>query len=81
MSEHPVAQIITGLDVETGAGLVAYEVGVWGVTRIEATTKSGLHADIPYLRVWKGDLAVAEFCQHGVVGVYFGDAVAAGEIA
>lgn len=41
------------------------------VTRIEAFTKSGMHADIPYVRVWAGDQPVAEFCQHNIVGVYF----------
>lgn len=48
-----------------------YTVGEQGVTRIEAFTKSGLHADIPYVRVWAGDQPLAEFCQHNIVGVYF----------
>jgi hypothetical protein len=48
-----------------------WTVGYGGVTRIEAFTKSGMHADIPYVRVWKGDEPHAEFCQHSIVGVYF----------
>lgn len=70
MSEHPVNQPIEHIvidDTET-----SYTVGRCDVTRIEACTKSGMHADIPYVRVWKGDHCVAEFCQHNIVGVYFG---------
>lgn len=48
-----------------------FSAGYDGITRIEATTKSGMHANIPYVRVWKGDVAVAEFCQHQIIGVYF----------
>lgn len=58
----------------TAAGAMypeAYRVGFDGVTLIEPTTKCGMHADIPYVRVWKGDIAVAEFCQHNIVGIYF----------
>lgn len=82
MSEHPVIQQIDYIVVDHGTeGLVevgsrfpeVYRVGWDGVTRIEACTKSGLHADIPYVRVWKGDVAFAEFCQHHIVGVYFTD--------
>ena len=46
-------------------------VGKYGVTRIEAFTKSGMHSNIPYFRVWKDDVPTAEFCQHNIVGVYF----------
>lgn len=53
------------------AGEESYAVGKGGVTRIEACTKAGMYADIPYIRVWKGDTLLAEFCQHNVVGVYF----------
>jgi hypothetical protein len=48
-----------------------YQVGYDGVTRIEAFTKAGMYADIPYVRVWRGSVALAEFCQHNIVGVYF----------
>lgn len=80
MSEHPIKQPIDAITVWNGTeGLVetgayepeAYRIGYAGVTRIEACTKSGLHAYIPYVRVWRGDKAVAEFCQHNIVGVYF----------
>lgn len=80
MSEHPVEQAIdqiviwNGNDDHTAPGAYqpeAFRVGVDGVTRIEACTKSGMYADIPYVRVWKGDIAFAEFCQHQIIGVYF----------
>jgi hypothetical protein len=48
-----------------------YQVGHAGVTKIEATVKSGEYSHIPYIRVWKGEFAHSEFCQHGLVGVYF----------
>lgn len=74
--EHPVKQDITFITVSGDPNApdstsIWFQVGVEGVTRIEACTKSGMHADIPYVRVWKGDRAVAEFCQHNIVGVYF----------
>jgi hypothetical protein len=80
MREHPIQQPIDYIVVDHGTeGLVesgarypeVFRVGYDGVTRIEACTKSGMHADIPYVRVWRGDVAVAEFCQHGIVGIYF----------
>lgn len=81
MSEHPVQEEIDYIvvahtieavpEVATTSYAETWRVGFDGVTRIEACTKSGLHANIPYLRVWRGDVAVAEFCQHGIVGVYF----------
>lgn len=74
MSEHPVEQPIKDIDVDQES---YYTVGRSGVTRIEACTKSGMHADIPYVRVWAGDVAVAEFCQHNIVGVYFAKATGA----
>lgn len=77
-AEHPVAQPIKAVDVFDGnyeAGLVigSFEVGR-NCTRIEATTKSGMHADIAYVRVWSGDTAIAEFCQHNIAGLYFAKA-------
>ena len=78
--EHPVQQDIDSITVELGTEHIqeagarfpeAYRVGYDGVTRIEACTKSGMHADIPYVRVWRGDVAVGEWCQHQIVGVYF----------
>lgn len=67
MSEHPVKQPIRRIF----SGGDWYTVGFNGVTRIEATTKSGMYADIPYIRVWGGDKCLAEFCQHSIDGVYF----------
>lgn len=75
--EHPVEQPIRSIQIDTIAGLGpdgdgnTYFVGDHGVTRIEACQKSGLHANIPYVRVWAGDTCLAEFCQHNIVGVYF----------
>ena len=69
MNEHPVSQVIESLSV-TEEGTF-YRVGSGGVTKIEATQKSGMHSHIPYIRVWKGETCLAEFCQHNIVGVYF----------
>ena len=70
--EHPIDQPIKALSVYEGeSGSEFYEVGKFDVTRIEATTKSGMASDIPYFRVWKGDKAHSEHCQHRVLGVYF----------
>ena len=73
MSEHPVEQAIfmVTLPPESDGYSPQFRVGRGGVTRIEACTKSGLHADIPYIRVWQGDECVAEFCQHSIAGVWF----------
>lgn len=73
MTEHPVQQPIREIDVFIDADNdpLFYRVGRESVTRIEACTKSGMHADIPYVRVWAGDQCLAEFCQHNIVGVYF----------
>lgn len=71
LHEHPIQQPILAVDVTANPHEYGYLVGRDGVTRIEACTKSGLHADISYIRVWKGDVCEAEFCQHNIVGVYF----------
>lgn len=76
MSEHPVQQPISEIDtfIDADHEAAGFKVGRNNVTRIEACTKSGLHANIPYVRVWAGDHCVAEFCQHNIVGVYFAEA-------
>ena len=75
--EHPVEAEIRIVQIDTIPGVESqYEVGSYGVTRIEACTKPGMYADIPYIRVWKGENAVAEFCQHNIVGVYFRETTA-----
>lgn len=48
-----------------------HRVGHQDVTHIEKWAKSGMHANIAYVRVWKGEHLVAEFCQHALAGVYF----------
>lgn len=73
-AEHPISQPIHAITIcAHPEAEETYIVGITGVTRIEACTKSGLHADLPYVRVWKGDVCKAEFCQHNIVGVYFGE--------
>lgn len=72
MSEHPIQQPISGIDVFlAGDSLHFYKVGRQEVTHIEACTKRGLHCNIPYVRVWAGDHCVAEFCQPNIISVYF----------
>ena len=75
VSEHPVQQPIRMIQVpcDEHGNPKEYIVGRGGITRLEATTKSGMHADIAYIRVWSGELAVAEFCKHSLSGVYFGE--------
>ncbi|PXW75940.1 hypothetical protein C7451_106104 [Blastomonas natatoria] len=71
---HPVNQPICEVDVYLSEeGSTFYRVGRNGVTRIEACAKPGVYCDIPYVRVWKGEVCEAEFCQHNIAGVYFGD--------
>lgn len=75
--QHPVVsagQQIVKIVVSDTTGLGhsdRYAVGERGVTRIEATWKDGLHSHLPYVRVWNGEKAIAEFCQHLLAGVYF----------
>jgi len=79
MKEHPIQQPIREIDtfIDADREAAGFKVGLNGVTWIEPCTKSGLHADIPYVRVWAGDICLAEFCQHNIVGVYFGTEQAA----
>lgn len=71
--EHPIKQkIIAAIISPDGPNdAQTWVVGCLGVTRIESTKKSGMHADIPYIRVWKGDVAAAEYCQHNIIGIEF----------
>ena len=72
MAEHLDGLEIGGIQIDNiPQGHGAYWVGRSGVTRIEAFTKSGMHANIPYVRVWIGEDATAEFCQHNIIGVFF----------
>lgn len=50
-----------------------YSVGTSGITQIEEVDLPGMFADIPYLRVWRGEAVVAEFCRHNIVGIYFNE--------
>lgn len=72
MAEHLEGVEIGSILIDTiPESQAEYSVGRNNVTRIEAFTKSGMHADIPYVRIWSGDEPIAEFCQHHIVGVYF----------
>lgn len=78
---HPIRQPIRSIIVRWGwddgdrvVEDIRWSVGNAGVTRIEATMKNGEYAHIPYLRVWRGDVAAAEYCQHAVMEVLFDEA-------
>jgi len=71
MSEHLDAKIHSILVTENERTSESYTVGANSVTRIEAFTKSGMHADIAYVRVYKNDQPHSEFCQHNIIGVYY----------
>ena len=74
MEEHPIGQPIKAIQIDTIPGVESsYSVGYNGVTKIEACQKSGIAANIPYVRVWKDEVCAAEFCQHNIVGVYFAE--------
>lgn len=77
--EHIDAEILSILVVENERKSEGYEVGKRGVTKIEAFTKSGMHADIAYVRVYKDGQPHSEFCQHNIIGVYFVTALAPAE--
>lgn len=70
-SEHIDAEISGILVFENERASETYQVGTNNVTKIEAFTKSGMHADIAYVRVYKNGAPHSEFCQHNIVGVYF----------
>jgi hypothetical protein len=73
MSEHPVNQPIQALELylDNGTDVISVAAGFNGITRIEACTKSGMHSEIPYVRVWADDVCISEYCQHHIIGVYF----------
>jgi hypothetical protein len=62
-------EVVTVVDREGATEY--YRVGAGQVTKIEAVEKSGLHANVPYVRVYRNGVPYAEFCQHNIVGVYF----------
>lgn len=49
----------------------SYRVGFAGITKIEQFEKSGMYANIPYLRVYKDDQILSEHCQHNILSVIF----------
>mgnify|MGYP006354105223 FL=1 len=69
--EHPINQKIQSISFQESGCAEYYSVGKGGVTRIEAAIKSGMYANIPYVRVWGDDVCIAEFCQHHLLGVFF----------
>ena len=52
-------------------GELVHKVGAVGVTEITKVSLAGPYNYVPYLKVWKGDILLAEFCQHNVVGVHY----------
>lgn len=70
MMDEWIDQEIDAVHVGEGDDGEYHRVGRHGVTKIERAIKSGMHAHISYVRVWKGE-AAAEFCQHQIVAVYF----------
>lgn len=70
---HPIQREVTTIIItpENYAYGVTYTVGRNGITKIEQTFKNGEYAHIPYLRVWRGDRPIAEFCQHKIIAVLF----------
>jgi hypothetical protein len=80
MAEHLEGAEIIAIEIDTIPNAQGgFAVGTYGITHIEAFTKSGMLSDIPYVRVWAGDAPLAEFCQHNIVGVYFKRLAAIGE--
>lgn len=86
MDAATVEQTITEIDVfvDADSEISYHRVGRAGVVRIEATTKPGLHCDIPYVRVWGeslpsfgGEYVMAEYCQHNIIGVHYAKPVSA----
>jgi hypothetical protein len=71
--EHPIEQAIHSIQVPCDfyGNPIDYVVGRAGVTRIEACMKPGEYCYIPYVRVWAGDTAIGEFCQHKLSGLWF----------
>jgi hypothetical protein len=70
INEQKIRYVTVMLPIEGDEG-VGWLVGMNGVTHITATEKPGLHCNIPYIQIWKGECLAAEYCQHGIVGVEF----------
>lgn len=70
MAGRPIP-IFSVLIVDNFTGVEKYTLGYNDVTFIEQFEKSGEYADIPYVRVWKGEQPHSEYCQHRIMGVYF----------
>lgn len=70
--EHPIEQQIIHLHIscDEGGNPMDYIVGM-NCSRIEACQKSGMYANIPYIRVYEGDVCLLEACQHNVGYIRF----------
>lgn len=69
---HPVDQVVRSIQYyNSHDGMNGYTVGRNGVTKIEPTYKCGEMSYIPYFRVWAGEKALAEICQHKIDAVYY----------
>ena len=49
-----------------------YAVGANGVTLIQPFNLCCEYAEIPYVRVWRGDRVLAEFSRHRLHSVFYG---------
>ena len=74
MAEHTVEQPIRSMQIpcDHHGNPAEYIVGK-NCSRIEPFTKSGMYANIPYIRVWDGDKCLLEASQHNVSFVMFGE--------
>ena len=70
MSEQIINEIVIDENEFYAVGK-GFSRGPGVVTSIEMIMKSGMHCDIPYLRVYKNEFCIAEFCQHNITGIYF----------
>lgn len=67
---RPIRYVKVSHDLDGSEG-DGWAVGYSGVTKIETVLRAGMHSNIPYIRVWKGDSLHAEYCQHNIVGVEY----------
>lgn len=66
MSEKEAWGIIVWEDERT---IETRTVGIDGVTSIKRVPREGMHCNIPYLEVWRGDVLAEEWCQHAIKAV------------
>lgn len=70
MSETPPIKEIS-FHCDSDQSLSWFVVGRDGVTKIERIEKNGEFCMIPDVRVWRGEVAAADFCEHHLQGVFY----------